>query len=52
MEDCIMPYVCAKCGREMTAEDLKALPGVRCPYCGHRILYKARPPLIKKVKAR
>ncbi|MHA1835838.1 MAG: DNA-directed RNA polymerase subunit P, partial [Candidatus Odinarchaeia archaeon] len=31
---------------------LKALPGVKCPYCGHRKLYKSRPPVIKKILAR
>jgi len=25
--------------------------GIRCPYCGHRILVKERPVLVKQVKA-
>ncbi|MFX0067694.1 MAG: DNA-directed RNA polymerase subunit P [Promethearchaeota archaeon] len=46
-----MPYICGNCRREITVEGLKSLPGVKCPHCGHRILYKSRPPIVKKVKA-
>ncbi|MHA2352526.1 MAG: Rpo12/RPC10 RNA polymerase subunit family protein [Candidatus Thorarchaeota archaeon] len=45
-----MVYVCHKCHKEVTAEGLKTLPGVKCPYCGGRILYKIRPPVVKRVK--
>ncbi len=44
-------YVCAKCGRELTPRDLALLHGVRCVYCGGRILYKTRSPRVKEVKA-
>ncbi|MHA1237973.1 MAG: DNA-directed RNA polymerase subunit P [Candidatus Odinarchaeia archaeon] len=47
-----MSYRCGQCGGEVTSEELKTLPGVKCPYCGYRILYKTRPPIVKKVKAR
>lgn len=43
-----MAYKCAKCGTEVTnvSEGL-----VRCPSCGHRVLYKTREPISKTVKA-
>jgi len=42
-----MPYRCAKCRTEVQSvpEGL-----VRCPSCGHRIMYKLRDPLSKEVK--
>lgn len=45
-----MVYICHSCKREVTPEGLKTLPGVKCPYCGGRILYKVRPPVVKRVK--
>lgn len=27
------------------------LPGIRCPYCGHKILYKVRSPTARRIKA-
>ncbi|MGM0687780.1 MAG: DNA-directed RNA polymerase subunit P [Promethearchaeia archaeon] len=45
-----MVYVCRKCRKEVTTEGLETLPGVKCPYCGSRILYKVRPPVVKRVK--
>lgn len=45
-----MVYICHTCKREVTPEGLKTLPGVKCPYCGGRILYKIRPPVVKRVK--
>ena len=44
-------YVCAKCGRELKPRELALLHGVRCVYCGGRILYKTRSPRVKEVKA-
>jgi len=43
----IMAYKCASCKKEVQsiAEGL-----VRCPSCGHRILYKLRDPVAKTVK--
>lgn len=40
-------YVCMKCRKEFEMEDR-----VRCPYCGFRIIVKARPVFKKRVKAR
>lgn len=45
-----MVYICHTCSKEVTPEGLKTLPGVKCPYCGGRILYKIRPPVVKRVK--
>ncbi|MCX6816216.1 MAG: DNA-directed RNA polymerase subunit P [Candidatus Aenigmarchaeota archaeon] len=42
-----MPYICMKCRKEFELEDR-----VRCPFCGFRILAKARPVFRKRVKAR
>ncbi len=44
-------YVCARCGQEVTDEGLETLPGIKCPHCGFRILYKKRPQIIRKIKA-
>ncbi|MBT3940724.1 DNA-directed RNA polymerase subunit P [Candidatus Woesearchaeota archaeon] len=43
-------YKCFKCQREINAENLARR--VICPFCGSRIISKARPSVIKKVKAR
>ncbi|MHA1712931.1 MAG: DNA-directed RNA polymerase subunit P [Candidatus Ranarchaeia archaeon] len=45
-----MGYICARCGKEITAAGLEQLPGVSCPYCGYRILLKSRPPVMKRLK--
>ncbi|HIP74235.1 MAG TPA: DNA-directed RNA polymerase subunit P [Euryarchaeota archaeon] len=44
-----MTYLCPYCGNQF--EDLPRL-AIRCPYCGHRIILKARPAVVKVVKAR
>jgi DNA-directed RNA polymerase subunit P len=46
-------YVCAKkeCRKEIDDSKLATLPGIKCPFCGHRILYKKRPSIIKQIKA-
>ncbi len=45
-------YVCHRCGKVVTPEELNLMPGSKCPDCGHRILLKTRPPIIKKLKAK
>ncbi len=35
-------YRCARCGFEMTYEDIRSLPSIKCLQCGFRILYKVR----------
>ncbi|ATZ60648.1 MAG: DNA-directed RNA polymerase subunit P [Methanosarcinales archaeon Met12] len=44
-----MAYKCAKCKR--TVEIDHEYGGVRCPYCGHRVLLKERGTIIKRIKA-
>ncbi|RLE85937.1 MAG: DNA-directed RNA polymerase subunit P [Thermoprotei archaeon] len=44
-------YRCLKCGRIFSREEMETLPGVRCPYCGHKVIIKIRPPIAKRVKA-
>jgi len=42
-------YKCSKCGKvvELGKED-----PIRCPFCGHKILFKERPTAVKEIKAR
>ncbi|MHA1731278.1 MAG: DNA-directed RNA polymerase subunit P [Promethearchaeota archaeon] len=44
-------YICARksCGKEVTSEGLESLPGIKCPNCGYRILYKKRPSVVRKI---
>jgi len=44
-------YKCAKCGKEFSKEEMEILPGVKCPYCGWRIVIKLRAPTVKRVRA-
>ena len=43
-------YECVRCGTKVTAEQLSQLPEVKC-ICGYRVLKKARPPIVKQLKA-
>ncbi|MHA1206009.1 MAG: DNA-directed RNA polymerase subunit P [Candidatus Hodarchaeales archaeon] len=43
-------YLCQKCHTEIDPAELETLPGIRCIICGHRILLKKRPPIIKRLK--
>ncbi|RQD81641.1 MAG: DNA-directed RNA polymerase subunit P [Methanocalculus sp. MSAO_Arc2] len=40
-------YKCAHCKRRVEID-----VNVRCPYCGHRILFKERGAITKNLKAR
>lgn len=42
-------YLCGNCGREV---ELNSNYPVRCPFCGHKILFKERPKVKRTVKAR
>jgi len=44
-------YKCAKCGKEFSKSDMEILPGVKCPFCGWRIVIKLRAPAIRKIRA-
>jgi len=43
-------YECVRCGTRITAEKLAQLPEIKC-ICGYRILRKARPLIVKQLKA-
>lgn len=44
-------YKCAKCSKKFSRKEMEVLPGVKCPYCGWRIVTKLRAPTVKRVKA-
>lgn len=41
-----MSYKCSRCKRDV---ELDEYAGVRCPYCGHRVLLKERSAAITEV---
>jgi len=43
-------YECVRCGTKSTAEQLAALPEIKC-ICGYRVFKKTRPPVVKQIKA-
>jgi DNA-directed RNA polymerase subunit P len=43
-------YECVRCGTQVSAEQLAQLPEIKC-ICGYRVLRKARPNIVKQVKA-
>lgn len=45
-------YMCSRCRKIVDMNELFALPGVRCPSCGYKILYKIRSSIVKEVKAK
>ncbi|MCX8181944.1 MAG: DNA-directed RNA polymerase subunit P [Candidatus Methanomethyliaceae archaeon] len=45
-------YICERCRKVIDSKELLALPGIRCPACGHRILYKARSQVVREIRAR
>jgi len=40
-------YTCQKCSKKI--ENIEKF--VTCPFCGHKIIVKERPPIAKKIKA-
>ncbi len=43
-------YECIKCGAKVLTEELEMRGGgIKCTFCGYRILKKIRPPVIKRV---
>lgn len=40
-------YWCGSCKRTV---NLKPEDPVRCPFCGHKILFKERPGIVKRVR--
>jgi len=46
-------YECVKCGAKVALEELELRGGgVKCTYCGYRVLRKLRPPVVKRIKAK
>jgi len=45
-------YECLKCGSKFHLSELDKYISFRCPECGYRIFKKARPSIVKKIKAR
>jgi DNA-directed RNA polymerase subunit P len=46
-------YECVKCGAKVSLEELDLRGGgVKCTYCGYRVLRKVRPPVVKRIKAK
>jgi DNA-directed RNA polymerase subunit P len=43
-------YECVRCGTRTTQEELMKLPEVKC-ICGYRVFRKARPTVVKQIKA-
>ncbi len=43
------PYICMRCGRAFSKDDMEVLMGIRCPYCNYRIIMKARSPAAKRI---
>ncbi|MBI3587618.1 DNA-directed RNA polymerase subunit P [Candidatus Micrarchaeota archaeon] len=40
-------YVCWKCRKKFDSAEIAT--GIRCPYCGNKILFKETPPVLKKI---
>lgn len=43
-------YECMRCGTNVSVEELGRLPELKC-ICGFRVFRKARPPIVKQIKA-
>ncbi|BCU67199.1 DNA-directed RNA polymerase subunit P [Sulfolobales archaeon HS-7] len=44
-------YVCGRCNKTFDDSNLQILPGLRCPYCGYKVIYMVRRQGIKVIKA-
>jgi DNA-directed RNA polymerase subunit RPC12/RpoP len=43
-------YECVKCGAKVRTEELELRGGgIKCTFCGYRVLKKKRPPVVKRV---
>ena len=43
-------YSCLRCATNVSSSELSRLPEIKC-ICGFRVFTKARPPIVKTVKA-
>lgn len=47
-----LTYECVKCGAQVKIEELTLRGGgIKCTYCGYRVLKKIRSPIVKRVSA-
>lgn len=45
-----LAYQCVKCGAKVTIDELELRGGgVKCTFCGYRVLKKIRPPVVKRI---
>jgi DNA-directed RNA polymerase subunit RPC12/RpoP len=45
-----LTYECVKCGAKVRTEELELRGGgIKCTFCGYRVLKKKRPPVVKRV---
>ncbi len=45
-----LTYECVKCGAKVKTEELELRGGgIKCTFCGYRVLKKKRPPVVKRV---
>ncbi|MCW3981411.1 MAG: DNA-directed RNA polymerase subunit P [Candidatus Bathyarchaeota archaeon] len=43
-------YECVRCGAKVQTEELDMRGGgIKCTFCGYRVLKKIRPPVVKRV---
>lgn len=43
-------YQCVRCGAKVVTKELELRGGgIKCTFCGYRVLKKIRPPVIKRV---
>jgi DNA-directed RNA polymerase subunit P len=47
----VVKYICLRCGREFDESQLAVMMTVRCPYCGYRVIAKARGGEVKVIRA-
>jgi DNA-directed RNA polymerase subunit RPC12/RpoP len=46
-------YECVKCGAKVASDELELRGGgIKCTFCGYRVLKKIRPPIVKRVTAK
>ncbi len=44
-------YMCLKCGKTFSKDEMELTPGIHCPHCGYRIITKVRTFQAKRIKA-
>ena len=46
-------YECVNCGEKVRTEELELRGGgIKCTFCGYRVLKKIRPPVVKRVSTK